>query len=358
MSLLHMGWSEYWGDFQSTDQHRVARITHKNRGSLVGRGINGTITCLVSGKMEYNAESVGDLPTVGDWCLVGAPFPGSSGEPTVIIERLLPRRTKISRIAPGSKSDEQILAANVDFAFIVTAANLEFNVGRLHRYMYIALQGGVTPVLVLSKTDLSPSHSEFVETMNKSFPTTRVIIASAVTNNGVGDIAQLLKPGITGVFMGSSGVGKSTLTNVLLGGEIQKTSSVRLADDKGRHTTSSGTMFFTNSSAMIIDTPGLREIQIAGVEEDLESLFGDVEEMIRSCRFSNCGHGDEPGCAIQAALANGTIDSDTLKRFHKMRREAEFNLMRTDAAYCRTVKNRWKKLNKDLRARKKLESKR
>lgn len=263
-----------------------------------------------------------DLPpradaTVGDWLLHNAARPGAS--------RLLGRKSLFKRRAPGTGRDVQLIAANVDTVFIVTSCNQDFNLARLERYVALAFEAEVEPVIVLTKADLADDPADYARqasTVSAAVP--------AVTLNALGEEAKALmapwcRSGRTVAFLGSSGVGKSTLVNALAGYERAATGGIREDDDKGRHTTTSRQLHLMAEGYAVLDNPGMRELQLTDAAEGIAELFADLTALAAECRFSDCRHENEPGCAIQAALADGRIDEARLNRWRKLQKEDAFN---------------------------------
>ena len=357
MHLYDLGWSKHWTETcPSIDLNNIVRITEKHRGSFRAVGEHGKLTCFLSGKLEFGASTAAELPAIGDWCRISPPFQDAQGN-AAIIEEVIPRRTSISRLAAGDSVEEQVLVANVDFAFITSSANSELNISRLYRYIYLAKKGNVEPILVISKADLLEDRTSLLEELKKQFKDLRILLCSSLNNEGLEELHAILKAGSTAVFIGSSGVGKSSLVNALLQKEVQATKAIRSFDDKGQHTTSSGSLHFTSTGAMIVDTPGLRELQIFGDEEALGDLFQDVEKLTVQCKFSNCTHSQEPGCAILKAVEEGELSDLELKRYDKMRREIDFANRRVDQKLAAEQKSWHKKINTQHRQKKKFESK-
>ena len=275
---------------------------------------------LVDG-VEVEAIVRGEYPVTGDW--VGARWI----EPDLmLIEGIEERRSKIARRAAGRSGEEQVLAANVDIAFIVCGMDGDFNARRIERYLAIAYEGGVRPVVVLNKLDVGSD----VEVRAPE-----VVRISALRGDGVEVVEAMLAPGVTAVLLGSSGAGKSTLMNRLLQGERQKTGAVRESDSRGRHTTTSRELIALPNGAFVIDSPGLREIQLLVGEDALEAVFDEIAALAAACRFGDCTHSTEPGCAVR-----GAVEEDRLESFHKLQREA----VRLSGE--RTEKQRWRAIHK------------
>jgi ribosome biogenesis GTPase len=241
--------------------------------------------------------------------------------------------------------------------FVVTSLNRDFSVNRLERYLLLARSGGAEPVVVLSKSDLTlvedPGYvAERIDEIRDALPEVQVIVTSSVSRYGLERILQLLRENKTGVLVGSSGVGKSTLVNTLLSREALKTKAIREMDDKGRHTTSNSGLFFLESGGIIIDTPGLREVQILGDSNELSGMMPSVAELIALCRFTDCTHTKEPGCAIQQALSNGTIGEKEFANFTKLQRELAASRRKLDVRLQIAERNKWKQIAMDNRRRK------
>ena len=253
------------------------------------------------------------FPTVGDYVLVNDNENGDS-----LIIGTLPRKTFFARMAPGPVPKEQAIAANFDYVFILQSMNQNFNLRRMERYLALAWQSGATPVIVLTKADLTDSPERFVAEAADAAPGSAVHAVSARTGDGLDALAPYLQPGKTLVFLGSSGVGKSSLVNALAGEEIMVTGSIRETDSRGRHTTTHRQLIRLNSGVLIIDTPGMRELGLAESSEGLDTAFSDVERFLGKCRFSDCRHEREPGCAIRAAIASGELDTARWESYQKL----------------------------------------
>ena len=271
-------------------------------------------------------------PTVGDWVIVDGP----------LITEVLPRHTVFSRRAAGSQTREQVLAANVDVVFVVATAT-DVNVRRIERYLTIAWQSGAMPVVVITKADLAGA----VDHLQVATP---VIVTSSVTGEGIEAIAHELEPAKTGVLLGPSGAGKSTLINALVGAELMPTREIHRSGE-GRHMTSHRQLIRLPNGGMIIDTPGLREAQLWEGEDALAGVFEDIELLALQCRFSDCSHDTEPGCAIKAALAAGTLDPGRLQSYRKLRRELRQVAANTDWRIRDEERRKWKQISTSLRTK-------
>lgn len=360
MDHFALGWHRMWCDLtDQPDINSLVRISERHKD--MWRAIKPTagkeahvpvLNCYLPGRFYNGVQLLAELPVVGDWCRVSTPFVDEQNEPAVLIETVLPRKSKISRMSAGTDSQEQLLAANVDYVFLVTSVDSDFSVNRLRRYIVLARSGGATPVIVLSKIDTGSLETQVcVEEVRDAFPDIEFVCTSSVHGTGINEIEEMLQPSNTGVFVGSSGVGKSTLVNRLLRKRVQATQSVRDGDYKGRHTTSAAGLFVLQSGGIIIDTAGLREVRILGDEEEVERLLPAVADLIRQCRFSDCRHESEPGCAVQEAAERGDISDSELSTFSKLQREIAFANRKQDHRLERAERKKWKQIAKDNRRR-------
>ena len=320
--LSDLGWSDFLaGRFAAleADELRPGRIlTQEKLLYLVHDGRTELATEL-SGRFRHEAEQTGAFPAVGDWAAVK---PHSEGH--AIIHALLPRRTAISRKVPGGLTAEQVIAANVDTIFLVAGLDQEFNPRRVERYVAAMLGSGATPVIVLNKTDICPDPSVAVGQLGPIQAMVPVHPVSAAAGTGLDAIRSYVRAGETVAFVGSSGVGKSSIINRLLGTDRQRTGEVSKAVGKGRHVTTRRELIPIPGGGLLMDTPGLRELQLWGEESNLEGAFEDIEALARECRFRDCRHDNEPGCAVRASLEAGTLSPERLHNFEKMQRELRF----------------------------------
>ncbi|MBL9188276.1 MAG: ribosome small subunit-dependent GTPase A [Opitutaceae bacterium] len=324
---------------------RVA-LEHKHAYELLAP--SGELTAVCTGKLLHSAATRGDLPAVGDWVAASV----RPGEARADIHAVLPRRTKFSRRAAGETATEQIVAANVDTVLLVTALDQNFNLRRIERYLAVAWESGAQPVVVLTKSDLHSAPAEARAEVASIAVGAPVVALSAMQD---AEPAQVLRPwlvpGRTIALLGSSGVGKSTLINRLLGADRQRTSAISDAVGKGRHTTTHRELIVAPEGWLVIDTPGMRELQLWDVDDTaLDATFADITALAARCRFSDCAHRGEPGCAIQAALDDGTLDVGRWQSFQKLQREQAYAARRADPRLERETKAGWKKLNRQLRA--------
>ncbi len=293
----------------------LCRVVLQEKGQYRLACIMGEQQAVVSGKFQYNAITPSDYPAVGDYVMADWNESGSS-----VIHLVLPRKSVFLRSAAGTGKTEQVIAANIDTVFICMSLNNDFNLRRLERYLTIAWESGAEPVVVLTKADLCQDLDEKRASVQSISLGADLVVTSAMEQDGYGQILPFLTIGKTVGFFGSSGVGKSTLINRLLGEDRLETDGLR-NDDKGHHTTTHRELLTLPCGAMVIDTPGMRELGMWNPGEGLEKAFSDVEHLAGACRFNNCTHTNEPGCAVNAALANGTLLPERWKSYQKLRTE-------------------------------------
>lgn len=281
---------------------------------------DGERDATTSGRLKHRAGSRGELPAVGDWVALRKRRVHDQGA----IVAVLPRRSAFSRKMAGAITDEQVVAANVDVVFVVMALDADFNLRRLERYLLLARESGAAPVILLTKPDLSdavPARVAETASIGGAIP---VHVVSPKLNVGLEQLAAYLTPGRTGALLGSSGVGKSTIINRLLGQDVRKTREVREADSRGRHTTPHRELIVLPNGGLIIDTPGMRELQLWDVDEAVRETFDDIERFAAGCHFTDCRHRDEPRCAVKAAVADGRLAASRLESYHKLQGELRF----------------------------------
>ena len=299
-------------------ERTVGRITLQEKGFYRIRTSMGEQNALVSGKFQFDAQSPSDYPAVGDYVMASCADPD-----TAIIHQLLPRRSLFVRKAAGTSKTEQVVAANIDTVFLCMSLNNDFNLRRLERYLAVAWESGADPVVVLTKADLCadlPQKQREVEAIAMGVT---ILTTSAMELEGYRQIMPYITEGRTVAFVGSSGVGKSTLINRLLGEERLATDGLR-NDDKGHHTTTHRELLFLPGGAMVIDTPGMRELGMWDAASGVEQTFGDIEELAARCRFRNCSHSSEPGCAVRAALESGHLDTGRWQSYQKLKNENSY----------------------------------
>jgi ribosome biogenesis GTPase / thiamine phosphate phosphatase len=344
--LARLGWdSAFAGEFEGLGMQDVvpARVVAEHRDRYVVADADGERTAVLAGRLRHQARSRDELPATGDWVAVDA-----GGDGTAAVHAVLPRRSAFRRKVAGDVTEAQVLAANVDTALVAAALPADLNERRIERYLALAWESGAVPVVVLTKADLADDVDAAVCAVRAVAPGTDVVAVSAVTGAGVDALERWLRPGRTAVLLGSSGVGKSTLTNRLLGAEALRTGSVR-DDGKGRHTTTHRQLVRLESGALLIDTPGMRELQLWSADAGLESAFADVEALAARCRFRDCGHGAEPGCAVRAAAESGALDAARLESWHRLRRELAWLELRQDEAAASAERARVKTIHRAFR---------
>ncbi len=330
----------------------MGRIIKTDKGKHLLITERGEVPAVNAGALLHQLPDAGRLPTVGDW--VAARL--SPDQASAVIQRVAPRRSELKRTSRDSNrrdpasGNSQVLAANVDQALIVHALDKPVNQRALERYLAVAYDGGATPLVVLSKADLCPDpESCRLEAEAVAWGAT-VFLVSTMTGEGLEALRQALAKGGTSVLLGPSGAGKSTLLNALMGNPIQAVGDVREGDAKGRHTTTRRHLFRLTSGALVIDTPGLRALGLGSVDQSsLDQTFPEIAELARECRFADCTHMHEPGCAVQEAVKNGQLAADRLAGFHKLVREQEYLSAVSDSSAQRTEKAKWKSLKKDIR---------
>jgi ribosome biogenesis GTPase len=339
--LARLGWDSYFDEkfkrFASEGCVPARVVADYGAEYLVH---DGAVSSRASvGRHVRNDGSI--LPAVGDWVAV------VRREPVSVIHGVVDRRTSFSRHAAGIETREQVLAANVDVAFVVAAAT-DVNARRIERYLTIAWQSGAVPVVLLTKADIAESPDDLRAELEAVSLGSPVVVTSGVTGDGIGEIVRELQPARTGVLLGPSGAGKSTLINRIVGSDLMRTRSIHHTGE-GRHMTSHRQLVLLPQGGMIIDTPGLREAQLWEGEDALGSLFEDVEELALRCRFSDCAHATEPGCAIKEALAEGSLDSGRFQSYRKLQRELRAVAAKTDARIRIEERKRWKQITMSFR---------
>lgn len=352
MTLTALGW-DAWFEEQFARRpepgYRVARVTAVDRDAFLVRNEAGETYAELAGRFRFSVRSAGDLPCAGDWVCVQWT---ASGGPA-LIHGVLPRKTFLRRKTPGRTVDFQMIAANVDAAFIVQDCDSDFSVPRLHRYLVVARDGGMESCIVLSKTDLvSPEELvKRIEELRESGITAPVLPLSNTTGAGMEAFRERLAPGQTYCLLGSSGVGKTTLINRLLGREAFETRAVS-ATGEGVHTTSRRQLLVLDNGAMLVDTPGMRELGLLGAEGGIEASFSDMVEHSTRCRFPDCTHTSEPGCAVLAAVQDGTLSDERYRSYLKLKKEAEYHNRsyaenrKKDKAFGRFMKSAMKQMKR------------
>jgi ribosome biogenesis GTPase / thiamine phosphate phosphatase len=346
--IQDLGWNTYFEAAWNEKERGVCvpgRAVTQQRGLWRVAGDFGDCWARASGKLRQESENGGDWPAVGDWVAAEVCI----GQETALIQGVLRRRSKFSRKQAGREVAEQVIAANVDKAVVIAGLDGDFNARRIERYLAQCWDSGVLPVLVLNKVDACgelEQHLVAAETVAMGAP---IFAVSARSGEGLEQFEASFVAGETVVFLGSSGVGKSSLINRLLRHEQQATRAVRESDSRGRHTTTSRQLFALPNGTMVIDTPGLRELQLWDAAEGLAQAFADIDELAAQCRFADCKHESEPGCAVRAALEHGELDAERLESRRKLEREEEFLLRKMDPQKQQEYRKRIKILFREIR---------
>jgi len=319
-----------------------ARILAEDRGSYLVATDKGEQRAQVGGRFRFEAgDDLAAFPAVGDWVAV-------DGAGSGVIHGIVPRRTAIVRLASGRRTVAQVVGANVDVVFVVASLNHDLNPRRLERYLAVAWESGAEPVVVLSKADLADDLVDSIAEVDRIAVGVRIITASAVDGRGVGAVRALIEPGLTVAFIGSSGVGKSTLLNVIAGQEVAAVSEIREDDAKGRHTTTRRQLHLLPDGGIVLDTPGMRELAPWDADVGLERSFADIEALAAVCRFGDCAHDAEPGCAVTAAIRDGDLNASRFDGWRKLEREARHLERRVDALARSEERRKWKVIHKSV----------
>lgn len=345
--LASLGWdADFAREFVPHQaQGRVpARVVAEHRGRYVVDDGDGERPATLAGRLRYHVRAREHLPAVGDWTALGAGDDGAAA-----VHAVLARRGAFLRKAAGEATEAQVLAANVDVALIATALPADLSERRIERYLALAWESGAVPVVVLTKADLAEDVDAAVRAVRGVAPGVDVVAVSSVSGAGVDALGRWLRPGRTAVLLGSSGVGKSTLANRLANGEVLRTGAVR-EDGKGRHTTTHRQLVKLAGGALLIDTPGMRELQLWTADAGLDAAFADVEALAARCRFGDCGHDAEPGCAVRVAAESGVLDPKRLESWHRLRRELAWLATRQDEAAAAQEKARVRAIHREQRA--------
>jgi ribosome biogenesis GTPase / thiamine phosphate phosphatase len=347
-SLERWGWNSYFEAFWRNGDWKSAvpaRVVGQQRKFWRIAGDFGEFWAEASGKLRLAADEGADWPAVGDWVVVEL----HGADTAAVIQEVLPRRSKFVRKLPGKRIGEQVIAANVDTALLVSALDGDFNPRRVERYLAQCWESGARPVIVLNKADACEDAREKAAEMERVTIGTAVRVLSATTGQGFGELEEFLRPGHTLVLLGSSGVGKSTIANRLLGKAVQEVRSVRESDSRGRHTTTARELFALPGGALLMDTPGLREMQLWDAEQGVAQTFADIDALAARCRFCDCRHEGEPGCAVQAALDAGTLDQGRVENRRKLLREQEFLRRKVNPEARKEQKEQWKQIHRAAR---------
>jgi ribosome biogenesis GTPase / thiamine phosphate phosphatase len=343
-SKVRLGWNSFF-EAQASEvlaaaghpqtRWSFARVVEEQRGAYRLRG-DVDDWAEVSGRFRHAADSVAAFPVVGDWVV-------AAGETSCIIHEVLPRRSALSRAAAGRASAQQMIAANIDTVFVVTAAADDLNPRRLERYLAMVWDSGATPVIVVNKIDIVDSADAVVAELGPRLPFVDIVTTSAIGHGAVSALTKYLETGRTVALVGSSGVGKSTLVNRLVGTALQATAAVRDRDGRGRHTTTARQLIELPGGALLIDTPGMRELTPWADPTAIDATFDDIQRLAADCRYSDCAHDGEPGCSVRAAIDDGRLDADRLDHSRRLLKEAAFEAEKHDHALAAEKKRLWKR---------------
>ncbi|MBD3236250.1 MAG: ribosome small subunit-dependent GTPase A [Candidatus Eisenbacteria bacterium] len=327
MDLHRLGWNRSWAQKLKDLQDEglsPARVARADRGLYQLLSASGAVRARLSGRLRHHASSAGEFPTTGDWVAVRSLGQAEGAGSQVMIHALLPRQSAFRRqaVIAGGRTQEQTVAANVDVAFLVSGLDIEFNVRRIERYVSIAWDSGAFPVLLLNKSDLADNPTDRLRETARAVAPAPVHAISALREAGLEQVRAYLEAGKTYGFLGSSGVGKSSIINALLGEERQAVSGISHASGKGRHTTTRRELILLPGGAIVLDTPGMKVIGAWSDEEGVGRTFSEIEELASRCRFRDCRHASEPGCAVRAAIEAGELDPARLRSFRRLSQEA------------------------------------
>ncbi len=353
-SLLDLGIAQAqldaFSSLSSSELH-IARVAAVDRASRDLLGDGWACRGVIAGRLAARAASH-ELPTVGDWVAVER-----VDDEMARIVAVLPRQTSFVRRASGTRTEGQAVAANVDVVFVVTAVGGDINPRRMERYVAAVYEGGATPVLVVNKADLPYDPVALTSSLAGAAPGVDIVFVSALVDDAVPALSPWLVPRTTVALVGSSGVGKSTLTNRILGDEVQATGAQRASDDRGRHTTTRRELLVSPSGVLLIDTPGMRELGAWQADEGVASAFADIEALAQACRFRDCTHVTEAGCAVLDAIDGGGLEPSRLDAWRHLQRELAWERRRVDEQAARASRDSWKAVTKAMRHRKKLDRK-
>lgn len=323
MNIEDLGYDDFFEDYRSKQNltnNQIARVISEHKEAYKIKNPNGEYLAKITGKQIFKAECREDYPAVGDWVAIT-----QLDDDSAVINEIFPRKTMLKR-KYCNKSDSQIIATNIDETFIVESVGRDYSLNRFERYITIAIDGGINPVIILNKTDLI-SNSELNEKLteiNNRFKYVEVISTSTLTNEGLDELRKYIKRGKTYCFLGSSGVGKSSLINSLIGGTRIKTGDIGEHTNRGKHVTTSREMYFLETGGIVIDNPGMREIGLTDANTGVDSFFDEISELAEQCKFKDCTHINEPGCAVLKALRSGELQEERYKSYINLKKETEY----------------------------------
>jgi len=344
MNISDLGWNKFFEEnFRefAAQGFIPARVSEEHKSNYRLFSDHGELSAEVSGKYRFSVESRGQFPAVGDWVAI-AHFPL---EAKGIIHAVLPRKSVFERKVAGETTIEQVVAANVDMVFIICGLDLDYNIRRIERYLTLAWESGAMPVIVLNKADLCENIDERLAEVAAIAIGVPIHVTSAKDGTGFEIFQEYLKPGVTGAFLGSSGVGKSSIINKLIGTDYLPTQDVREFDSKGRHTTTSRQLILLQSGGIVIDTPGMKLLKLWGDDNGLKRVFEEIEELAELCKFRDCSHQGEPGCGVQAAIDDGRLAEDRYESYMKLRKEQKYLEAKQVMKASAVEKLRWRQIS-------------
>ena len=326
IELIDLGYNDFFeGNRKAASDGNFipARVIAEHKGMYVVRNETSELSAKITGKMMFTATSREDYPAVGDWVLIDA-----LNDEQASVKEILPRKTVLARKSAGN-SEAQIIASNIDTAFIVQAPDRDYSLNRFERYLALAESGGIKPVLILNKIDLVSGQELRIKLteIGSRFANVKILAISTLSGDGTGELKNFINPGMTYCFLGSSGVGKSSIINMLAGINFIKTGEVSPSTERGRHVTVHRELFVLENGGLLVDTPGMREIGLIDSAAGIKNVFGGIEELSRKCKFKDCGHINEPGCAVLEAVNSGMLDKDKYGNYLKLSKENEYNSM-------------------------------
>lgn len=350
MNLETFGWNDFFASSfapYARQGHSVGRVFLQHSKVYLLYTADGEMPAEVAGRLRYEAVGREDLPAIGDWVVIS--MRREEKKTRAVIHDILPRKSKFSRKVAGSKTEEQIVAANIDTLFLVNGLDHDFNPRRIERYLIMASESGARPVVILNKADVAEEVERKVEEVKAIAHDAPVLLMSAKQGAGIEALRPYVGAGQTVSLMGSSGVGKSTITNKLLGKETQKVQEVRSGDERGKHTTTHRELIMLPTGGLIIDTPGMRELQLLVRDKGLRDTFEDIAALTRQCHFSDCRHAEEPGCAVKEALETGTLDAERHGNYQKMQQEMAELALKQHRRTATSEKERVRKIHHSLK---------
>ncbi|HEV8384327.1 MAG TPA: ribosome small subunit-dependent GTPase A [Candidatus Acidoferrales bacterium] len=345
ISVSELGWNEFFeAEFRKIADEglRPARVVEELKDAWRVQSESGELLGEIAGKLRLEQSSE-RWPAVGDWVAI-AP---RGGDARATIRVVLPRRSKVSRKVAGRAAEEQVIAANLDTIFVVSSLNRDLNPRRIERYLAMVWESGASPAVLLTKSDVCDDAARFAAEIESVAIGVPVHVLSAVSGEGLAVLNNYLRPGRTVALVGSSGVGKSTLINRLLGRNELATKPIREDDDRGRHATTSRRLVLLPGGGMLIDTPGMRELQLWDADAGLDRAFEDIAARAAECRFRDCTHRAEPGCAVRQAIESGDLDAERLENFRKLERELAFLARKQDAGLQSAEEKKWRKIHQE-----------